>query len=118
MDRLRYLELLDVDGRLLSTAAADDLRADVPACPGWTVGDVVRHTAEVYEHKIACIQLAGARPDPWPPRWPADRDPVTWFVEAHGRLLQVLASTDPAAPSWTWWPPDQTAGRVGACQHL
>ena len=84
MDRLRYLELLDVDGRLLSTAAADDLRADVPACPGWTVGDVVRHTAEVYEHKIACIQLAGARPDPWPPRWPADRDPVTWFVEAHG----------------------------------
>ena len=110
MDRLRYLELLDVDGRLLSTAAADDLRADVPACPGWTVGDVVRHTAEVYEHKIACIQLAGARPDPWPPRWPADRDPVTWFVEAHGRLLQVLASTDPAAPSWTWWPPDQTAG--------
>jgi hypothetical protein len=97
MDRLRYLELLDVDGRLLSTAAADDLRADVPACPGWTVGDVVRHTAEVYEHKIACIQLAGARPDPWPPRWPADRDPVTWFVEAHGRLLQVLASTDPAA---------------------
>ncbi len=110
MDRLRYLRLLDVDGKLLSRAAADDLTADVPACPGWTVGDVVRHTAEVYEHKIVCIQLGGARPDPWPPQWPVDRDPVTWFVEAHGRLLDTLASTDPAASSWTWWPPDQTAG--------
>jgi len=110
MDRLRYLELLDVDGKLLSRGAADDLKADVPACPGWTVGDVVRHTAEVYEHKIVCIQLDGARPDPWPPRWPAGRDPVAWFVEAHGHLLDMLASTDPAAPSWTWWPPDQTAG--------
>jgi uncharacterized protein (TIGR03083 family) len=107
---LRYLELLDVDGKLLSRAAADHLTADVPACPGWTVGDVVRHTAEVYEHKIACIQLGGARPDPWPLRWAADLDPVMWLVEAHGRLLDVLASTEPAAPSWTWWPPDQTAG--------
>jgi Mycothiol maleylpyruvate isomerase N-terminal domain len=75
-----------------------------------TVGQVVRHTAEVYEHKIVCIQLGGARPDLWPPRWPADRDPVAWFVEAHGRLPKMLASIDPAAPAWTWWPPDQTVG--------
>jgi hypothetical protein len=34
MDRVRYLELLDVDGKLLSRAAAEDLNADVPACPG------------------------------------------------------------------------------------
>jgi len=110
MDRSRYLEALDIDGKRLSQAAAVDLNADVPACPGWTVGDVVRHTAEVYEHKIACVHLGGARPDPWPPRWPAGRDPVAWFAEAHGRVLEILATTDPAAPSWTWWPPDQTAG--------
>ena len=110
MDRLRYLEALDLEGKRLSRAASRDLNAAVPACPGWTVGDVVRHTAEVYEHKIACLHWGGAHPDPWPPRWPADRDPVAWFAEAHGRVLEILASTDPAAPSWTWWPPDQTAG--------
>lgn len=68
MDRTRYLEVLDVNGKLPSRAAAVDLKADVPACPGWTVGDVVRHTGEVYEHDFACIQLGGRRPDPWPPR--------------------------------------------------
>ncbi len=110
MDRSRYLELLDADGQVLRRAAAQGLQAAVPPCPGWTVRDAVEHTATVYEHKIACIRLRGERPDPWPPPWPAGRDPLAWFADAHGRLLEVLSSTDPGAPSWTWWPPDQTAG--------
>ncbi len=96
MDRSRYLELLDADGQVLRRAAAQGLQAAVPP--------------SVYEHKIACIRLRGERPDPWPPPWPAGRDPLAWFADAHGRLLEVLSSTDPGAPSWTWWPPDQTAG--------
>lgn len=109
MDRDRYLALLAADGEALR-AAARDLDAAVPDCPGWTVRDAVAHTAEVYEHKLACIALAGARPEPWPPEWPAGRDPVEWYSDAFGRLLDALRGTDPAAPSWTWWPPDQTAG--------
>ena len=87
-----------------------DLGAPVPTCPGWTVGDTVSHIAEVYEHKIACIRMGGEVPDPWPPPWPLDQDLMAWFVDAHQRLLDVLATVDPASPSWTWWPPDQTAG--------
>lgn len=110
MDADRYHALLLVDGdRLRGVAATADLAAPVPTCPGWTVGEAVAHTAEVYEHKLACIAAAGARPDPWPPVWP-DRDPVAWFADAHARLLAVLRTTDPGAPSWTWWPPDRTAG--------
>ncbi|HEV7207644.1 MAG TPA: maleylpyruvate isomerase family mycothiol-dependent enzyme [Mycobacteriales bacterium] len=111
MRRERYLDLLDGDGRLLlAGAAAAGLTAAIPACPGWTVRDAVEHTAEVYEHKIACIRLGGPAPDPWPPLWPTDRDPLAWFADAHSRLRDVLRSTDPAAPSWTWWAPDQSAG--------
>ena len=108
MDRDRYLALLAADGAALR-AAARDLDAAVPTCPGWTVRDAVTHTAEVYEHKLACIAAGGTRPEPWPPSW-AERDPVEWYADAHQRLLRVLRDTDPAAPSWTWWPPDQTAG--------
>ena len=108
MDRDRYLALLDADGAALRDAARD-LDAAVPTCPGWTVRDAVEHTAEVYEHKLACIAAGGARPEPWPPEWPA-RDPVAWYADAHERVLRVLRDTDPAAPSWTWWPDDQTAG--------
>src|SRR4051794_35684480 len=110
MDRVRYLDMLALEGTRLCTAAARDLEAEVPACPGWTVADVVRHTAEVYEHKIACVELGGVAPAPWPPSWPADRQPLTWFDDAHQRLLELLTHTDPAAPSWTWWPADQSAG--------
>jgi len=49
-------------------------------CPGWTVRDVVEHTAEVYEHKIACIGPRDRRPEPWPPVWPQDRGPLAWFA--------------------------------------
>lgn len=108
MDTDRFLALLRSDGELLA-AAARDLDADVPPCPGWQVRDVVEHTAAVYEHKLLCIS-EGAKPDPWPPDWPADRDPVGWFTDAHARLLDVLTSTDPATPAFTWWPPDQTVG--------
>lgn len=110
MDRSRYLELLRSDGALLRDAAARDLDAKVPTCPGWAVRDAVAHTAEVYEHKLACIAAEGERPDPWPPSWPHDRDPLAWYADAHRRIVDVLDRTNPLAPSWTWWPGDQTAG--------
>ena len=111
LPRERYLELLAADGAALRTAAGEvDLATPVPSCPGWTVRDAVEHTAEVYEHKLACIAGAGEKPSPWPPAWPKDRDPVAWFDDALDRLLQVLRTTDPAAPSWTWWPADHSAG--------
>jgi hypothetical protein len=76
VDNSRYLELLKSDGHLLRVAATGNVDAAVPACPGWTVRDVVVHTAEVYEHKIAGIKLGGARPNPWPPIWSSARDPL------------------------------------------
>lgn len=108
--RERFLDLLRADGDLLLRTARRDPAAAVPVCPGWTVRDAVAHTAEVYEHKLACLTLAGDRPDPWPPEWPADRDPLEWYGDTHARIVEALTGTDPAAPSWTWWPEDQTAG--------
>jgi uncharacterized protein (TIGR03083 family) len=110
VERERYLELLAADGALLRRTAESDLSAPVPSCPGWDVQEAVRHTAEVYEHKIASIALGGTAPDPWPPELPPEPETLTWFDDAHARLLEVLRTTDPAAPSWTWVPDDQTAG--------
>jgi uncharacterized protein (TIGR03083 family) len=110
MERDRYLEVMAREGALLRDAARRDLAARVPSCPGWDVREVVRHTAEVYEHKIACVELGGPAPDPWPPEWPPAADAIAWFDDAHGRVREMLRTMDPAAPSWTWWPDDQTAG--------
>jgi uncharacterized protein (TIGR03083 family) len=104
-----FVENVRRDGDRLGAVAGADRLEPVPSCPGWTVDDLVRHVAEVYEHKIACT-LLGRAPEPWPPEWPADRDPLEWFTDAHARLLEMFDRSGPGTPSATWWPPEQTVG--------
>jgi uncharacterized protein (TIGR03083 family) len=109
---MRYEVFVAHVGRLgtqLADAAEGNLDAPVPTCPGWTVDDVVRHVAQVYEHKIASTELQ-REPDPWPPARPAERDPVEWLRDAHSRLLRMFRSHGPTDPSPTWDPEDQTVG--------
>ncbi len=70
---------------------------------------MIQHLAEVYEHKLACTELE-QRPDPWPPQWPADREPTVWFDDVRARLIQMFQTSDPSRHSYTWFPPDQTVG--------
>jgi uncharacterized protein (TIGR03083 family) len=109
MDPDRYLTLLRADGDRLAEVAASGLDPLVPACPGWTVRDVVAHLAEVYQHKLACIR-EGRRPDPWPPEDFATREPLSFFRESLDELIEELKARGPEAPSYTWWKPDQTVG--------
>jgi uncharacterized protein (TIGR03083 family) len=109
MEYPTFVEHVRRDGGRLASVAGPRLEDPVPSCPGWTVDDLVRHVAEVYEHKIACT-LLGKAPEPWPPEWPTDRDPIEWFTDAHARLLEMFDRSEATTPSATWWPPDQTVG--------
>jgi len=109
----RFLDLIERDGRRLAeAAAAGDLDAAIPTCPGWTVRDCVTHTGQVYRHKVACIRLQ-RRPGPddgveLEP--PPGVDLLTWFDASLDALLAELRARGPEAPAYTWWPPDQTVG--------
>jgi uncharacterized protein (TIGR03083 family) len=109
MEYSTFVEHVRLDGSRLREVAGTRLDLAVPSCPGWDVDELVRHVAEVYEHKIAST-LLGRTPDPWPPDWPAERDPIEWLADAHGRLLELFDRSEPTTPSPTWWPPDQTVG--------
>jgi uncharacterized protein (TIGR03083 family) len=109
MDYTTYVGHVQRDGQRLVDAASGSLSEEVPSCPGWNVSDLVSHVAQVYEHKMACTAL-GRFPDPWPPEWPADRDPIEWFGDARRRLLEMFEANGPTTPSATWWPADQTVG--------
>jgi uncharacterized protein (TIGR03083 family) len=104
-----FVAQVDGLGAHLGDVADRDLDPPVPSCPGWSVRDLVRHIAQVYEHKIASTELQRP-PEPWPPEWPEERDPVEWFRDAHGRLLAMFRGHAAADPSPTWWPEDQTVG--------
>ena len=106
-DRCR--EVLATDARRLRQVAPAALERDVPDCPGWTGADVVRHTAEVYLHKVEMIDRQEA-PQPWPPAGLEDAEPLASFDHAWDRLAACFDRHDPAAPAPTWWPPDQSVG--------
>lgn len=88
-----------------------DLARDVPSCPGWTVRDALSHLIGVYRSKIVAIET-GEEPTAPEQEWGyvADSDDiVAVFHQTYERLFALLQA-DPASPSWTWWPPDQTVG--------
>ncbi|MGN6524237.1 MAG: maleylpyruvate isomerase N-terminal domain-containing protein [Actinomycetes bacterium] len=103
------LTAVEREGALLLRAArAAGLGVPVPSCPGWTVEDLVRHTAQVYEHKVQCIRL-GAPPEPWPPDRSA-AEPLAWFAAALDAVVDELRSHEASDSAWTWFPEDQTVG--------
>ncbi len=108
----RFLDALAGEGAALADAAvAGDLTTAVLGCPGWTVDDVVFHTAGVYAHKRAVLAL-GHPPDQEqvPPGPPDGANAVPWFREQLAALVAELSAHDSGDRTWTWLPSDQSVG--------
>ena len=104
MDTGRYLELLRNDGDALASAAQRDLNARVPSCPEWDVGELVRHTGEVFRHKRAIVRRGGTAPpeDIEREEGPAGAAVLDWYRDSLDRLIETLAAADPDEPAWSW----------------
>jgi uncharacterized protein (TIGR03083 family) len=106
-----YVDHVRVDAARIAKLAAGHLSAPVPSCPGWTVRDAVEHTAEVYQHKIACMREK-AFPEPWPPE--RDEEPtLDYFNRSTEELLTELTSRDPLEFAETWRWDERTVGFWG-----
>lgn len=109
MKPAEHIEILGQQSADLLDIARRDLDAAVPTCPGWRSRDLVAHVGEVYAHKLAALrERPDRRPETWP-HAPSDDSVVDYYDARRAEILQVLSSTDPATPVWTWHAPDQTA---------
>jgi uncharacterized protein (TIGR03083 family) len=109
MNRDDFLESLDADAaRLRAAASAAGLTAAVPSCPGWTVDDLVRHTAMVYLHKIECMRT-GAEPEDWPPDTSGE-PAFDLFDRAYATLVAEFAARSDKEAAGGWYDPDMTVG--------
>jgi uncharacterized protein (TIGR03083 family) len=100
----------------LRATAAEGLQADadipVPSCPGWSLLDLVRHVAYVYDRHLSHLSR-GVTSDPGLPpindgvpkdyEVPAE-EAIGFFDERAQRLLQTLDALDPDMPAWNWAP--------------
>ncbi len=123
-----YLDAFRAHTGAVSAAARQEIGAPVPSCPGWTIANVVGHLGALYTslarnirfgngqdivHGLADLDLEpayvtwfqrGRTADTAPP------DVADWFDRTAFRLSEILADSDPATPTWSWFPPDQTVG--------
>ena len=91
------------------------LDAAVPTCPGWTVGDLVRHlgatsTAGSRLHVARGDRRAGAPSGPRTRRPPSGVDLVAWWTERYAEIMSLLDALDPDLPAWNWAPQAKMAG--------
>jgi len=108
MDESRYLECLAADhGDLRDAAASVESTVPVPNCPGWTMGDLVFHVAEVYLHKVT-VMRTGEWPKQWPPPGTEAEAPLRLLGRAYGQLIAEFSVRRPTDATPTWYDPDQT----------
>jgi len=108
----RYLEVLDADVEAI-LAASQDLAADVPGCPGWTVRDLLSHVIGVYRHKVVALDLGEQPPQRDFGDWGEladDEDPREVLGTEYAALRERLTARDALTPTWAWWPTEQTLG--------
>jgi uncharacterized protein (TIGR03083 family) len=113
-----WLAALRADGAAIRTAVGQDgvIGAAVPSCPGWTVGELVRHLGGVYRR----VRVNAGDTDvtrSWGPVTIPDDAPaaddaavVGWFLEEQRQLEAFLDALDPDQPAWNWAPQSKTAG--------
>lgn len=93
----RYIQGLAAEGRLLASAASElDPGAEIPTCPGWTVRDLVRHTAGIHRWcgenvrgQLRSLLEVEDLKDLYG-KWPADEELIEFYLDELALLIKSL----------------------------
>jgi uncharacterized protein (TIGR03083 family) len=113
METHEYLAALDRDSAAFVDACeVAGLTTAVPACPGWTVADLLWHLTEVHDfwRTMVSEQRSSWEGYEQPPR-PIDEGLAGMYRRGRVEVLKTLAEADPAMAMWTW-SNDKSAGFV------
>jgi len=105
-----YLDALREDTARLAVLADDDPAAAVPACPGWSVADLIDHVADVHARLAADVLAADPHRPGSPPA--ARRRGTDELESGAAHLAAALEAAGPEAAAWNWTGEDLTAGWV------
>jgi uncharacterized protein (TIGR03083 family) len=95
-----YLDHFKRDGERIAEVARDHLEAEVPTCPGNTVGSLLLHTASVCMFwRDVLIQNRQPQSD-WT-TFPTDA--LDALTSLHADVVRELGARDPDSSTWTWF---------------
>jgi uncharacterized protein (TIGR03083 family) len=112
MTRLSYdrhcAEIVAQTDLVRSAVAAADLTAPVPTCPGWNLGQLLRHLGGAHRWVETIVRTRATQPPPddhfrdlsgYTDEDPAELD--AWLAEGAAQLAHTLRAAGPDAPVWT-----------------
>lgn len=86
---------------------APDVTADIPTCPGWTVGGLAQHTGIIHRWATTIVETQATSRIPVPeagsPRASADGW-GEWLAAGATPLLTTLRAAGPLTAVWSWGP--------------
>ena len=103
MEQDRCIAALLVDSAALAEAARLGLDSPVPACPGWSVADLVEHVGR--DHRSVTRRVHDLEAERHPAAdipLPSRSELVGWFEAGAESLARVLEAAEPDAPVWNW----------------
>jgi len=105
MDNSKYLAAIERDGRAFATSCTRaPNKARIESCPGWDVGDLLYHLAEVHYFWRTIVETRAETPKGVTPlsRPETEDELLALYSDGLEQLVTVLRETDPSTPVWTW----------------
>ena len=105
-----YLERLIAQGSLFAAAVErGPVDADVMACPGWHLTNLVEHLGLIHRWATYCaVHREPPTGDVAPPPEP-DGDLAEWYRSCLTDLVAALEQIDPESPTWHPFPVERVA---------
>ncbi|MDT3440520.1 maleylpyruvate isomerase family mycothiol-dependent enzyme [Pseudofrankia sp. BMG5.37] len=98
-----YPALFQTEAEALLAAAAKDLDAPVPSCPGWDNRRLLSHVGRLLDSTVTHLPRGVVDPPPRVERPPAENDAlVEYFRRGVAGTLAAFRDLDPAAPAWNF----------------
>ncbi|WP_045877993.1 maleylpyruvate isomerase family mycothiol-dependent enzyme [Pseudofrankia sp. DC12] len=108
---MNYPAMFQTQAEALIAAAAGNLDAPVPSCPGWDNRRLVSHVARLLASTAAHLPRGVVDPPAFTERPPAqDEALVAHYRASLAATLAAFQAVDPAAPAWNFTNAPQVAG--------
>lgn len=99
-----WITAIEREGHALSIAARHDFAAAVPACPGWDVHELVRHTGHSHHWAEAIVRERLDAPPSLEELTVPHGNELGWYEAGLEAMLATFRAADPSAAVWTFGP--------------
>jgi uncharacterized protein (TIGR03083 family) len=102
---------------MLSLYTPDTAELPVPACPAWTLRDLLLHLADVHHFwALTILEADPSRELPFEAAYPEGADVIEWARSCTDELVVALRAKPFDSPCQVWWEEPAIAGAVGEHQ--